>query len=257
MRSDVLEKHFRSIGARVKIIPFQKRSRRVRSVQRSFRIDIKTNRHGEYFEIVLGGDGADLEVMQVVPEERHLLLYSRNGRRFLCGHDERHWFVAAIADRVSTVRDARKSLIPRPLRDKAGKMKPREISKRRNSEFKRQGEWFFVPTQKQFDNAAILKNEPLQRTPRSKPHICQELVRIGGTKVYVVGALTYTEEEYQRLRRQGRIRGSVSTRVANPEIYVRGYVRHPDHATIWLDTWHRVYLNGELVGPSTHIGYLD
>ena len=44
-----------------------------------------------------------------------LLLYAaaeRAAERLLCGHDERHWFVAAIADRVTTVRDAKTSLLP-------------------------------------------------------------------------------------------------------------------------------------------------
>ena len=33
--------------------------------------------------------------------------------------------------------------------------------------------------------------------------------------------------------------------VRNPEVFVRGHVRHADHATIVLHGWHRVHLNSE------------
>jgi hypothetical protein len=31
----------------------------------------------------------------------------------------------------------------------------------------------------------------------------------------------------------------------NPKVYVRGRVRHPDHATVTLDGWHEVFSNTE------------
>jgi hypothetical protein len=40
------------------------------------------------------------------------------------------------------------------------------------------------------------------------------------------------------------------SQVRNPEMFVRGYVRHPDHATIVLSGWHRVYLNAEFTTGS-------
>lgn len=45
------------------------------------------------------------------------MLYSLDGQRFLCGHDERHWFVAAVEDRVSTVYDSKRSIMPRGDRE--------------------------------------------------------------------------------------------------------------------------------------------
>jgi hypothetical protein len=39
---------------------------------------------------------------------------------------------------------------------------------------------------------------------------------------------------------------------------VRGKVRHPDHRTICLDGWHRVYMNRERFAPHVkQIAFLD
>jgi hypothetical protein len=51
-------------------------------------------------------DDFPVEILDVQPDLRHLLLLVRGQadrrqkdlRRFLRGHDERHWFVAAITD---------------------------------------------------------------------------------------------------------------------------------------------------------------
>jgi hypothetical protein len=36
-----------------------------------------------------------------------------------------------------------------------------------------------------------------------------------------------------------------SLQVRDPEVYAKGSVRHPDHATVHLDGWHRVSMNTE------------
>ncbi len=41
----------------------------------------------------------------------------------------------------------------------------------------------------------------------------------------------------------------------NPELYVRGWVRHPDHKTIILHDWHRVVVNREVRGRN--VTFLD
>ncbi len=44
----------------------------------------------------------------------------------------------------------------------------------------------------------------------------------------------------------------------NPGVYVRGRIRHPDHATVTLHGWHRVVMNTE--GQSRamqHVAFLD
>jgi hypothetical protein len=41
-------------------------------------------------------------------------------------------------------------------------------------------------------------------------------------------------------------------------VYARGKVRHPDHETIDLDGWHRVYMNRERFAPhARQIAFLD
>ncbi|MBI1928765.1 hypothetical protein HYR99_31530 [Candidatus Poribacteria bacterium] len=93
----------------------------------------------------------------------------------MCGHDERHWFVAGIAGAVSTVRDAKQSLMPEVVQEGAKSLPRKQANKRRNAAFTRQGEWFFVPVDLKVPEDRILRNEPLQRTVGSKPrkpHIC-------------------------------------------------------------------------------------
>ena len=85
-------------------------------------------------------------------------------------------------------------------------------------------------------------------------------MRIGGETVYLVEGLTYTEQELRRkVRRDPSFRFKRrETRVANPEMYVRGHVSHPDHATIKLEGWHRVMINRERpMGHSSKIVFLD
>jgi hypothetical protein len=228
----------------------------------AYTIGIGTDARGRYFDIARGEETPELELLQVVPKERHLLLLARDGQRFLCGHDERDWFVAAVPERVSSVRDAKRSLMPKDVWERARRLPPRRVDNRKNPAFVRQGEWFFVPTDQEFPEEAIHRNEPLQRTAGSKPHICEELYREGGDLVYIVTGRVYTEAEYaERARKDperfGRLRRH--TRVRDPEVYVRGTVRHEDHATIRLNGWHRVYINAELsVELSTvSVGFLD
>ena len=46
--------------------------------------------------------------------------------------------------------------------------------------------------------------------------------------------------------------------VRDAEVYARGAVRHPDHKTIHLDGWHRVYMNRERFAPhAVQIAFLD
>ncbi|MFQ6091552.1 MAG: hypothetical protein ACE5OR_02540 [bacterium] len=258
MNRESLRKHFESLGARVKFRP-NDRGRRWRPAPPStpFTIDVREDRRGEYFDIAQGEDAPEFELLQVKPRERHLLLYTTDGQRFLCGHDERHWYVAAIEKRVSTIRAAKQALLPAEIWDQVRHLPPDEVDNRRNAVFKRQGEWFFVPSPRQVPEAMILRDEPLQRTPQSKPHICQELYRQGGELVYIVGNEEYTATEYEERSQKDpsfgkRVR---RTMVRNPTVYARGYVRHEDHATIKLEGWHRVFINAEFTTSS--VSFLD
>jgi hypothetical protein len=272
MRLDSLSKHFEGIGARVKFGKVELRGRiprgelpiwRAQSVQNairrlpSFTIDVAEDRGGEYFDIRLGSSPPRFEVLQSVPGDRHLLMLTSDGRRFLFGHDERHWFVSEIRRPVSTVRDAKISLMPETMREQARGMKTGTIGSRRSGSFKRQGEWFFVPSEREFDESIVHRNEPIQRTARSKPHICEELVRVGGEIVYALYGNVYKKAEYEKLKPEERRRARAMVR--NPLVFARGPVRHPDHATIRLDRWHLVMLNGEVVstGANRNVVWLD
>ena len=44
----------------------------------------------------------------------------------------------------------------------------------------------------------------------------------------------------------------------DPELFARGTVRHPDHATITLHGWHRVVMNTEnRASAMRHVAFLD
>ena len=76
----------------------------------------------------------------------------------------------------------------------------------------RQGEWFFVPCSEfGADRHIVAHNGTLVRG-RGKPHRVEWLCRPPGG-----------------------------------ETYVRGKVWHPDHRTIYLDTWHKVLPNTAVV----------
>ncbi len=258
MSTHTLCKQFESMGARLKVLPIDRADWRwrYRRLPAGYTLDIQTDRRGEYFVIYhYEGQAPDIGVLQARPGERHLLLYADDGNRFLCGHDERHWFVAGIRDRVSTVRDAKRSLMPEPVRDHAHGVSPRRLDNRRNEVFIRQGEWFFVPADIDVLDDQIIRNERLQRVAFSKPHICQELFRQGGQTVFLVRSQVLSPDEYAALVKRAPEWGGMQPRIRNPEVYVRGKVRHPDHATVRLDGWHRVYINGELYGPD--VSFLD
>ena len=220
------------------------------------------------------GKAIDIKVVGLEVKDKHLLLQvtepkvtngSTAKHKFLLGHDERDWFVAAIPETftwVKDVTDAKEALKPMEVlwmeKNLPGKMK----NKRKNKARVRQGEWFFVPAPNL--NAVqllIFKNEPLSRGAGSKPHMVDEVFRTGGEKVYVSGKFPrgISEEGYKKIitRSPNRKRGfTMMTR--NAEVFARGRVRHSDHATIFLDGWHKVVMNTEAQALSRrNLAFLD
>jgi hypothetical protein len=116
-------------------------------------LDVQADRKGEYFKIMpRPGAPVELAVLDVQPADRHLLLLVREDgekHKFLCGHDERHWFVAGIPEKapVGTVRQAKEALKPADVQaaQERQKLSTRARSRRKNAAFVRQGEWFFLP----------------------------------------------------------------------------------------------------------------
>lgn len=256
MNSDNIESKFVSMGARLRVreVPI----RRWNPID--YAVDIQRDRRGEFFELLVTEglrDRLEMSVLQVKPRERHLLLLVRRKGggekmdRFLCGHDERAWFVAAVPDRVSTVANAMESLKPSEVRaaQTLSGLRPRTRNRRKNAAFRRQGEWFFVPAPwLEAKPDQVLYREPIRRGA-GKPHLVEELYREGGTTVYVCVEHPngVTEEEYQRLIREDASRAKWPWRLMKRDalVYARGEVRHPDHRTITLETWHRVLMNTE------------
>jgi hypothetical protein len=221
------------------------------------------------FVIRFAGVGveAEVEVVDVRPREHHLLLLVRSGEeksKFLCGHDERNGFVAAIPESargVTGVTTAKIALQPEAVQELIERVKPKNRVRRRNVAYVRQGEWFFVPASLRPEppDGQIRRNEPLSRG-RGKAHVMQFVFRSGGEVVYTSRRHPQgiTEADFQRLSEAERRNGLWRQFVRDPEVYVKGAVRHPDHATIHLATWHRVYMNTEQGARAMqHVVFLD
>ncbi|MCP4577185.1 MAG: hypothetical protein GY846_12960, partial [Deltaproteobacteria bacterium] len=224
-------------------------------------IDVVEEKKGGHF-IIHNPNDQTVEVLDVRPALRHLLLMVRGEvqkgvhkdlRRFLCGHDERHWFVAAIPEdaRVSTVTQAMEALKPKAVQgaqEKAG-VKAKHRTKRKTAGYVRQGEWFFIPRKRmKIPELLVLQNEPLRRG-NGKPHMAQFLYRKGGKTVYVCGQHPngLTEKAYQKLLAENAQTRHFGWRIMqrDPDVFVKGRITHPDHATVVLDVWHRVSQNTE------------
>jgi hypothetical protein len=258
MGTEVLERRFAAIGARVKVIR--------RGRDDAARIDVGSDRRGEFFELRLaGGAGISLDVVEADRDDRSLLLLVRDGgekSKFLCGFDERHWFVAAIPETargVTGVASAKDALQPQAVREAVARVRPRDRFRRRNTAYVRQGEWFFLPEWTlKVDERDVLRDEPLSRG-RGKDHLLEFAFRRGGETVFVnaehPGGISSAEFELLSPSQQ---RSGWRQMVRDPELYAKGSVRHPDHNTIVLHGWHRVLMNTEQGARAMrHVAFLD
>ena len=258
MKTEVLERRFAAIGARAKVV----RARHVGST----RIDVGSDRRGEFFELQLaGGVELALNVVEADRDDRCLLLLVREDgekSKFLCGFDERHWFVAAIpesASGVGNVASAKDALQPELVREAVARVRPKDRFRRRNAAYVRQGEWFFLPQWTLVvDERDLLRNEPLSRG-YGKDHVLEFAFRRGGETVYVNEAHPrgISTAEFMLLS-PGQRRSGWREMVRDPELYATGSVRHPDHNTIVLHGWHRVLMNTEHDARAMqHVAFLD
>lgn len=247
---NAIENKFERMGARVKV---------THDRLAPLSIDVRRDKAGEYFD-VRHGSGVDVQVVDVRPADRHLLLMMRRlepqrgepaNSKFLCGHDERAWFVAAVPEsaRARNVQDAKDALKPAEVWQsiRAHKVPRSRQDRRRNEAFLRQGEWFFLPRPwLTVDAKLVIKNEPIRRGA-GKPHLCQFMFRRGGEMVYVndshPNGLSLTA--YGKLPPHVRRQPDWRTMTRDAAVYVKGSVRHPDHKTIWLAYWHQVVMNTE------------
>lgn len=260
---------FARIGARAKVVdPSARGSRAPRG---DIALDIREDRDGEYFEVARRPEiDPEVSVLDVQPADRHLLLLVREKgekRKFLCGHDERHWFVAAIPESapVGTVRQAKEALKPDEVRDAQGRegLRSAARNRRKNAAYRRQGEWFFLPSPTLVvDESLVLRHEPLRRGNGGKPHWAEFCYRTGGESVHVCRRHPngVTDAEYRRIlmSNPNANRWGWQLMRRNPGVYVRGTVRHADHETITLHGWHRVLMNTENQAQAMrNVAFLD
>lgn len=274
MDTKIIEKRFEEMGARVKF--------RTLKGPDFLTIDISKDKKGEFFQINSNGD-QQVEVVNIDIKDRHLLLLHRKqsvlnqltGRKilelskFLCGHDETQWFVAAVPESargVTNVITAKQALKPKDIIEvegKAGLTKHKKAAHlHRNTARIRQGEWFFIPApKKEFKEIEILHNEPIRRG-RGNPHICEELVRYGGITVMVSRQYPngITVGEFDRLiktdKKAKHMRWDRMTR--DMKVFVRGRIKHRQHPTRVLKVWHQVIPNEETKARAMrNLAFLD
>lgn len=276
-----LSKRFGELGARVReTVSPRIRARdlrrnpvlgaRLAAEQATLSIDIRHDVAGEYFDVRRGADVA-VRILDVEPKDRHLVLQAKipAGRKyreatFLCGHDEYHWFVAAIPESAAarTVQNAKDALKPKAVWQemKARKVPMSDRDLRRTAAFVRQGEWFFIPRPElQVQESRILHREPIQRGA-GKPHMCEELFRNGGEQVFVCRRYPngLTVDEYRRLTEEERKRHQWRTMRRDAQAFARGWIRHPDHDPVWLKCWHEIVPNTETQARAMRdVAFLD
>jgi hypothetical protein len=273
--TQTLIESFERMGARVNVevsksletfgSTWNRRLRRRMAVP--IRLDIKRDDEGhEYFDLRHRSD-VHVEVLDVQSRDPHLLVEATesNGERgrFLCGHDERSWFVAAIPEgEAPTVQGAKDALKPDAvwdaMREHRVPLHLRDL--RRTKAFIRQGEWFFIPRPRaEIDYKRVRRNEPISRGG-GKPHRCQFLFSDGGVRVHVCEKYPngLTEREFGELSNAERHRHDWERRIRDARVYVRGAIQHPDHDTIWLKTWHQVEMNTESKAKAMkNVAFLD
>jgi hypothetical protein len=240
LNETALSNQFARMGARFQVNPSPTR--------RGWALDVVRDEEGPAFELRAEEKAlAELEavVANVDRASRHLLLFvrAREGarpHRYLCGHDERDWFLATIPGKASTVAQAMEALKPKPVIEaqaSAG-LKRKQLHRRHNPAFLRQGEWFFVNVtegERKAIQEAIKKNKAsighkiaIRRDMRGriagKPHVADELIRLPGNPL------------------------GHGFAVNSVEIFVRGKVRHADHETVAFKEWRKVIRNAETGG---------
>jgi hypothetical protein len=270
MDARLLQERFGRLGVRVRVAEHDRLARRGANLPLT--LDVRSDAKGEYFDIALRrGARPEVDVIDLRRREQHLLLRATaagDKHLFLCGHDERHWFVAAVPEvrgRVSNVAGAMEALKPAEVLEAQARqgLNDKERRSRKNAAFRRQGEWFFLPAPGLVVSKHHLRhNEPLSRGTGSKPHLAEFCYRTGGETVFVC-------TEYPAGLRSGEYRRLLESKPKakgwnwremrrDAAVYVKGRIRHNDHETITLLVWHRVVMNTENQARAmSHVVFLD
>lgn len=166
----------------------------------------------------------------VVREEKYFWVVENftqsNKRHFLAGMDEQHLFIAQLPRATSTVWGAHQALRSDELRRAERGAFEKTV---------RQGEWFFVSLQ-----------------PRELQEVEAEAQRKLSRVRRDVGIA-----EAAGIRRGGRPHVADEVLMVEGRAYVRGKVRHPDHATVELRPWRRAIVNTESFTQPQGVGFVD
>jgi hypothetical protein len=204
-------------------------------------IDVVKRDRNEYFRLYVHPQ-AELYLRDKRPSTRHLLLQLRcfpqregvaDVRNFVLGHDERQLFVVQTVSAESLVK-ALESL------------KPPEVvgAEQRGLKVIRQGDWFFVPTPEFVaEEEKIVKAESIGGTvwrnwssATGHPHVVDEQIHV----------VIPSETRAWQMRRPPQV-----------DVFVRGKVRHAEHATVTLRGWHQAFRNRPRNAAPTSLGYYD
>lgn len=267
MNTDSLVRHFGRMGATLEVNerPAIVSRSRFAAPSPDYSIDVRNEGKKEFYLLECAPqmvNALDFQVLNLRQDLRHLVLMAKRTdlerstkEKFLCGHDERHWFVAGLRTDVAVtdVVSAMESLKPRAaaFSQKRNGVKSKDQNKRHNAGFIRQGEWFFLPRPNYVPSNSdfALKDEPLSRGAGSKPHIVSEMIRSRGERVYWNRRTNQTMSitRYGALVKSGQLKRSTDwvIQVMVTSVMVRGKVRHADHATIVLPFWHEVVMASE------------
>jgi len=275
MNTETLIRNFEKIGAKVEIRRerIMQRHRQRGGVDVPYSIDVAGRGRDEHFVLRVEPD-AEVEFDALAPDSktRHLILQARpvtpgdfKPEKFLMGHDEMHFFAAALPNGSPVnVEQAKKALMTDAVRHhvdraaKRGDMGKKDEFRRKSRAFVRQGEWFFIPQPNMtVDPGIILKNEPLVRVDGGKPHMMEEACRFGGEPRWVWAGSILEQLAYEKLQAENPKKARAYRQMRlNPRVYCRGKIRHPDHHTLDLGRlWHLVEVNGEIRGAG--LGFLD
>jgi hypothetical protein len=141
-------------------------------------------------------------------------------RRYLCGRDDLHLFIARVRE-GDTVAQAHESLKPDTVR---------QAEARSPGGVVRQGEWFFlVPSPEESERLSAYLEGRIRAVRLGAP--------IGdGARPHVADFMARIDQRVRTRHREYR----------RPETYARGAVLHPDHRPLWLEGWRRVVRNEEV-----------
>ena len=110
--NEILTRQFERIGALLKLE--EPDERLLARDPQYHHVDVRQEKRGETFIISCRPSRFRLQVLQADAQESHLLLMMQNSKsgeihKYLCGHDERHWFAAAIPEeaRAKNIREAK------------------------------------------------------------------------------------------------------------------------------------------------------